>query len=179
MAAQNHQNVDQHCCSSIPAATDRFIPLELIFNGKCRTSVEYILLIQNAYKLLAVKQVRFNNQAPVQYLSIKFLSDGNPQLVTNIRTSTTDLATLPTTVVGLYSLLATITSGLAYKTSELAVSCITSFNDQFLNDVLKPNNTFLALQPSSNQTVSSSSMRKCDQGPYLPNLTLFVTTKFF
>ena len=66
-------------------------------------------------------------------------------------------------MVGLYSLLATITSGLAYKTSELAVSCITSFNDQFLNDVLKPNNTFLALQLSSNQTVSSSSMRKCDK----------------
>ena len=137
MAAQDHQNADQHCCSSIPAATDRFIPLELIFNGKCRTSVEYILLIQNAYKLLAVKQVRFNNQAPVQYLSIKFLSDGNPQLVTNIRTSTTDLATLPTTVVGLYSLLATITSGLAYKTSELAVSCITSFNNHAVNDALE------------------------------------------
>ena len=131
------QNTDEQCSANVPEAVDEFIPQALVFNGKCRTSVEYILLIQNAYKLLTIKQVRFNNQAVEQCLSFKFLSNGNGQLVTNIRTSTSDLANLPKTVVGLYSLLTTITSGLTYKTTDLAISCITNFNNQNVNDLLE------------------------------------------
>ena len=131
------QNTDEQCSANVPEAVDEFIPQALVFNGKCRTSVEYILLIQNAYKLLTIKQVRFNNQAVEQCLSFKFLSNGNGQLVTNIRTSTSDLANLPKTVVGLYSLLTTITSGLTYKTADLAISCITNFNNQNVNDLLE------------------------------------------
>ena len=131
------QNNDEQCSANVPEAVDEFIPQALVFNGKCRTSVEYILLIQNAYKLLTIKQVRFNNQAVEQCLSFKFLSNGNGQLVTNIRTSTSDLANLPKTVVGLYSLLTTITSGLTYKTTDLTISCITSFNNQNVNDLLE------------------------------------------
>ena len=131
------QNTDEQCSANVPEAVDEFIPQALVFNGKCRTSVEYILLIQNAYKLLTIKQVRFNNQAVEQCLSFKFLSNGNGQLVTNIRTSTSDLANLPKTVVGLYSLLTTITSGLTYKTTDLTISCITSFNNQNVNDLLE------------------------------------------
>ena len=131
------QNTDEQCSANVPEAVDEFIPQALVFNGKCRTSVEYILLIQNAYKLLTIKQVRFNNQAVEQCLSFKFLSNGNGQLVTNIRTSTSDLANLPKTVVGLYSLLTTITSGLTYKTADLAISCIPNFNNQNVNDLLE------------------------------------------
>ena len=131
------QNTNEQCSANVPEAVDEFIPQALVFNGKCRTSVEYILLIQNAYKLLTIKQVRFNNQAVEQCLSFKFLSNGNGQLVTNIRTSTSDLANLPKTVVGLYSLLTTITSGLTYKTADLAISCITNFNNQNVNDLLE------------------------------------------
>ena len=131
------QNTDEQCSANVPEAVNEFIPQALVFNGKCRTSVEYILLIQNAYKLLTIKQVRFNNQAVEQCLSFKFLSNGNGQLVTNIRTSTSDLANLPKTVVGLYSLLTTITSGLTYKTTDLTISCITSFNNQNVNDLLE------------------------------------------
>ena len=122
-----NQNTDEPCCASIPQAVDTFVPQALIFNGKCRTSVEYILLIQNAYKLLTVKEVIYNNQAPEQCLNFKFLSNRNGQLITNIRTSTSDLANLQNTVVGLNCLLITITSGLTYKTSDLVTSCITSF----------------------------------------------------
>ena len=131
------QNTNEQCSANVPEAVNEFIPQALVFNGKCRTSVEYILLIQNAYKLLTIKQVRFNNQAVEQCLSFKFLSNGNGQLVTNIRTSTSDLANLPKTVVGLYSLLTTITSGLTYKTADLAISCITNFNNQNVNDLLE------------------------------------------
>ena len=60
------QNTDEQCSANVPEAVDEFIPQALVFNGKCRTSVEYILLIQNAYKLLTIKQVRFNNQAVEQ-----------------------------------------------------------------------------------------------------------------
>ena len=130
------ENAEQ-CSAKIPEAIDRFIPQALIFNGKCRTSVEYILLIQNAYKLLSVKRVRFNNQAPEPCLNFKFLGNGNAQLITNLKTSTSDLANLPETVVGLYNLLTTITSGLAYKTNDLVTSCITSFNNQNVNDLLE------------------------------------------
>ena len=119
------ENAEQ-CSAKIPEAIDRFIPQALIFNGKCKTSVEYILLIQNAYKLLSVKRVRFNNQAPEPCLNFKFFGNGNAQLVTNLKTSTSDLANLPETVVGLYNLLTTITSGLAYKTNDLVTSSITT-----------------------------------------------------
>ena len=73
------ENTEQ-CSAKIPEAIDRFIPQALIFNGKCRTSVEYILLIQNAYKLISVKQIRLNNQAVEQCLNFKFLSNANGQL---------------------------------------------------------------------------------------------------
>ena len=132
-----NQNTDEPCCASIPQAVDTFVPQALIFNGKCRTSVEYILLIQNAYKLLTVKEVIYNNQAPEQCLNFKFLSNRNGQLITNIRTSTSDLANLQNTVVGLNCLLITITSGLTYKTSDLVTSCITSFNNQNVNNLLE------------------------------------------
>ena len=129
------ENTDEQCSATVPEAMDTFIPQALIFNGKCRTSVEYILLIQNAYKLLTVKQVRFNDQAAEQCLSFKFLGNGNAQLITNLRTSTSDLANLPKTVVGLFNLLTIITSGLNYKTTDLAINCITSFNNQNVNEV--------------------------------------------
>ena len=131
------QNTDEQCSASIPKAIDNFIPEALIFNGKCGTSVEYILLIQNAYKLLTLKRIRYNDQADEQCLSFKFLDNGNGQLITNVRNSTADLASLPTTVIGLYNLLITITASITYKTRELAISCITSFNNNNVNDLLE------------------------------------------
>ena len=133
----DNQNTDTPCSATIPEDVNTFIPQALIFNGKCRTSVEYILLIQNAYKLLTIKEVIFNNQASEQCLNFKFLNNRNGQLMTNIRTSTSDLGNLQNTVVGLYNLLITITSGLTYKTSDLVTSCIASFNNQNVNDLLE------------------------------------------
>ena len=99
----DNQNTDEQCSASIPKAIDNFIPEALIFNGKCGTSVEYILLIQNAYKLLTLKRIRYDDLAYEQCLSFKFLDNGNPQLITNVRNSTADLASLPTTVQSVQS----------------------------------------------------------------------------
>ena len=130
-------NTDEQCSATIPEAIDKFIPQALIFNGKCRTSVEYILLIQNSYKLLTIKRVRFNNQAAEQCLSFKFFGNANPQVLNDIKTSVSDLAQLPESVVGLFRLLTTITSGLNYKTTELVTSCVTGFNNHNVNDLLE------------------------------------------
>ena len=64
---------NEQCSYNIPGATDRLIPQELIFNGRCKTADEYKQLIQLMYRLLTIKQVRFNGEVR-ECLGFKFVN---------------------------------------------------------------------------------------------------------
>ena len=70
--------------------------------------------------------------------------------------SVSDLANLPESVVGLFRLLTTITSGLTYKTTELVTSSITSFSTRMWM-------MFPSHYVSKNLALQSFSSQKCIQ----------------
>ena len=67
------QQADEPCTYNIPGATDRDIPQELIFNGKCQTADEYKQLVQLVYRLVAIRNVRVNGDQKLA-LNIKWIS---------------------------------------------------------------------------------------------------------
>ena len=127
---------NEQCSYNIPGATDRLIPQELIFNGRCKTADEYKQLIQLMYRLLTIKQVRFNGEVR-ECLGFKFVNSDLGQLLANIRASTADLANLQNTMIGLNSLLTAVTSCTVNITRGVKITCVTSFTNVEVNNALE------------------------------------------
>ena len=101
----------QPCNSRIPRQVDAVVPSELVWNGKCTTTEQYIALCTATYKLLTIQEVTKDGEEK-QFLQFKFLQDLSPIDLQMIRNSTPDLANLNANMIGLFRLLETLRKGL-------------------------------------------------------------------
>ena len=133
------QQAGEPCTYNIPGATDRDIPQELIFNGKCQTADEYKQLVQLVYRLVAIRNVRVNGDQKLA-LNIKWISSNTlGDLLANVRASTPDLANVQNTLVGLFSVLTAITSVSLQITRNIIITCVSSFTNEHVNNALEEN----------------------------------------
>ena len=134
------ENQDQQGAASpdytIPGEMSAFVPPILPpWNGKCRTSEEYVKLIKSFYKLLRLKDVMVNGNNH-QILNIKFM--GQPgQSLAGIKQATADLANIKPNITGLHCLFQTIMRGsIDFHVSHIASTCVQSFESQNVNGKL-------------------------------------------
>ena len=128
--------MNDECIKKIPEDITAFVPLILPpWNGKCKTSEEYVKLVKSFYKLLRLKDVMVNGNNH-QILNLKFIG-AQVQSLAGIKQATPDLANVKPSVTGLHNLLETIMRGSReYRVSHLAATCVQSFTNQEMNDKL-------------------------------------------
>ena len=136
--SENQERHSQHqaeCTKKIPEDINAFVPPIFPFwNGRCRSSEEYVKLIKSFYKLLRLKDVVVNGNN-MQILNIKFIG-AQAQSLAGIK-ATADLANIKPNVTSLNNLLETIMRGSRdYRVSHLAHQCVQSFTNQEINEKL-------------------------------------------
>ena len=124
--SENQERHSQHqaeCTKKIPEDINAFVPPIFPFwNGRCRSSEEYVKLIKSFYKLLRLKDVMVNGNNH-KILNIKFIG-AQPQSLAGIKQTTADLANIKPNVTSLNNLLETIMRGSRdYRVSHLAHQC--------------------------------------------------------
>ena len=126
----------QPCSARIPRQVDKLVPSELIWNGRCTTTDQYIALCTATYNLLTIKQVTRDGEEK-QFLQFKFLQDLLPTDLQMIRNSTPDLANLNADMVGLFRLLETVKRGLNGLEAQVVLTIVSKFTNPEVNDVLE------------------------------------------
>ena len=133
---QNSQSAEQPCSSKVPRQVDSAVPSELVWNGKCPSTDQYIALCTAAYNLLTIKEVTKDGEEK-QFLQFQFLQDLLPTNLQMIRNSTPDLANLNANMVGLFRLLDTLKKGLNGLESQVVLTIVSKFTNQDVNEALE------------------------------------------
>ena len=133
---QNSQSAEQPCSSKVPKQVDSAVPSELIWNGKCTSTDQYIALCTAAYNLLTIKEVIKDGEEK-QFLQFQFLQDLLPTDLQMIRNSTPDLANLNANMVGLFRLLDTLKKGLNGLEGQVVLTIVSKFTNPDVNEALE------------------------------------------
>ena len=124
------------CTKKIPEEMSAFVPHILPpWNGRCKTSEQYLKLIVSTYKLLRIKDVVLNGNNH-KILNLKFIG-AQAQSLAGLKQATADLANIKPNVTGLHSLLETIKRGSRdFRVARLAAQAVQEFTNQHVNEKL-------------------------------------------